>query len=111
MTFLPLAIVFGTMLFSVLILFAVRFYYKTKKRRTPFPDKLLRSPGQYILKQLDDLNEDILTTAFSIWLIPLILYSVHISQLYFGGKKDTLFHILLTSLVIIGFLIYGTVKF
>ena len=71
------------------ILYLFRFYQKQKRLRSPFTRDLLRSPGQSLLSRLDAINEDLAVYNTSALIVPLIIYSIHISMSYFGGVPET----------------------
>ena len=71
------------------ILYLFRFYQKQKKLRSPFTRDLLRSPGQSLLGKLDVINEDLMVYLLSATLVPLAIYSLHISISYFGISPKT----------------------
>lgn len=75
---------------------------KLKKRRSPFVGKFLRSPGESIRLQLEDLKDDVSFYLLSIMLLPIVIYSGVLSQAHFGNKafsfSSLLVLILLASL-------------
>jgi len=71
-------------------------YYKLKKRRSPFKDKFLRSPGEWLRGQLDDANTDLNVYLFSAFIAPLMFYSSILTQAYFSGKTLSLSLILIS---------------
>jgi hypothetical protein len=81
---------------SVAIFLAVGFgaahyhLWKNKKRWSPLTSKLLRSPGHQLVQELDDINFDITAALFAMWLIPLVMYTAHISGSYFSHQPESL---------------------
>jgi hypothetical protein len=97
-----LAVVFGIFYLTISIL---KFYHGRKKRRSPFTDRFLRSPGQSLLQKLDDINSDISAhLAFSI-ITPFMFYSMYMSEIYF--RKRPLFSSTLTAYIVVGAIFTG----
>ena len=100
LTFFPLIPTCFALIILYAIAFGVKSYFRHKKRRSPFPEKFLRNPGESLRKQIEKLNVDISCYAVCIIVIPMMLYSTHISELYFRGIKESISHI--TSTILIG---------
>ena len=97
-----IAVVSGIFYLTVSIL---KFYHGRKKRRSPFTDRFLRSPGQSLLQKLDDINSDISAhLAFSI-ITPFMFYSMYMSEIYF--RKRPLFSSTLTAYIVVGAIFTG----
>ena len=60
--------------------------YKLKKRRSPFKRNFLRSPGEGIRGQVDDVNVDLNVYLLAAVISPLILYSVILTHAYLGSR-------------------------
>jgi hypothetical protein len=90
---LLLALIPGGILLLVALPFAylARFIYERGKkgRRSPITGMLLRSPGQSILPQIDELTDDINGYLVCLILIPLGIFSFVIADLYFLGAKPS----------------------
>ncbi|MBT8368040.1 MAG: hypothetical protein KJP23_25380, partial [Deltaproteobacteria bacterium] len=74
-------------------------YYKLKKRRSPFVGNFLRSPGESIRKQLEDLSDDIIVYLIYAMFLPLVFYSGVLSQAYFGNRTPSLLFILIVIML------------
>jgi len=61
-------------------------YIKLKGRKHPFADNFLRSPGESLRRQLEDINLDLNLYLFSAFAVPLAIYAVVLTQAYFGGN-------------------------
>jgi len=61
-------------------------YYKLKKRKSPFKENFLRSPGERLRGQLDDINLDLNLFLFSAFTAPLAIYAALLTHAYFAGK-------------------------
>jgi len=64
---------------------ATYLYQRGKNgRRSPLTGKLLRSPGQSLIPQIEDITDDINGDLFSLFMVPLLIFSVFMIQLYLG---------------------------
>lgn len=75
-------------------------------RRTPITGLLLRSPGQSLLPQIEDLSDEINSELMGIFFVPPLMFGMLISELYFGILKATLSNIALIVLVSLFFVLY-----
>ena len=62
-------------------------YYKRKSKKNPFKGRHLRNPGESLQNKLYVIYDRLLSNVFYFMLIPFVLYSAHISQLYFSKAK------------------------
>lgn len=79
------------------------------KRRSPLNQMLLRGPGESLRTAVDDALLDMLMYAAMFPMIPLLIYSLHISQSYLGGAKETAVRIgvdVVVGLAAIGFFLF-----
>lgn len=65
------------------------WYRKRKPRRSPLTRSLLRSPGESLRQQIDDLTWDISTWLTLLMAMPLLLYAMYLSQLYLAGVRTS----------------------
>jgi hypothetical protein len=112
--FIPAVIVFISVgvLFSVISI--LKAYHRHKKRRSPFTAKFLRGPGQSLIEKLDDINEELSSYLAMMIAIPISLYALYISDLYFGNRPLSLNSGLLyivIGVLFIGYLIFKMVRF
>ncbi len=64
---------------------ATYLYQRGKKdRRSPLSGKLLRSPGQSLIPQIEDITDDINGDLFFLFMVPLTFFSIFMVQLYLG---------------------------
>jgi hypothetical protein len=84
--------------FGCMMAFLKLYELSRKGRRSPLTSQLMRSPGASLREQIDDLSNDILSYIVVIPIIPLSVYSVWLSQVYFGAAKASSF-LLLVCLV------------
>lgn len=76
------------------------------KRRSPLSQMLLRGPGESLRNELDAAGDDLLVNMVMLPVLPLLIYSLHVSQSYFLGEKES---VLRTSLTI--FACVGTISY
>lgn len=70
-----------------LLLWAKKF--RTRKRRSPLTEKLLRGPGETLRRELEDVLWDFSAYLAMLWAIPLLVLAIFLSQSHFGGTQDT----------------------
>jgi Nuclease-related domain len=71
---------------------------KLKKRKSPFPENFLRTPGERLRSRMQNINDDINVYLCSAFLSPMIIYSGLITLSYFGNKTPSLPFILMIIL-------------
>jgi hypothetical protein len=116
---LPISLIPAVIVFiSIGVLFSVisilKTYHRHKKRRSPFTAKFLRGPGQSLIEKLDDINEELSSYLAMMIAIPISLYALYISDLYFGNRPLSLNSGLLyivIGVLFIGYLIFKMVRF
>ncbi len=104
--YLPIIFIGCIFFLLVAILFILKKYHESKKRRSPFTDKFLRSPGESLNRKIMEINDEIITCLVWVMTIPLMLYSTYISMLYFRSLQPSLSTIALICILGIGFIIY-----
>jgi len=82
--FLPAIFIWGIFFILMPLLFIFKKYHGTKKRRSPFTDNFLRSPGESLSRQIMEINDKIITYFVWVFTAPIILYSTYISMLHFS---------------------------
>lgn len=108
-TLLPMAI----MLVALMAIFAPLAIWKRNRQRTrrsPLVNQLLRSPGESLRKDIEDINFDLAALIVYTPLILVVVFASHISASYLGGQPETLFRIFLSSVLGLGVLTYGLIK-
>jgi hypothetical protein len=77
--------------------FLVLYVYgrSKKNRRSPLSSKLLRSPGQRLIAQIEDVSEEINSEILSLFLIPMLFLTTFMPQLYLGRISLNLTTVLL----------------
>ncbi|BCM24156.1 hypothetical protein ZMTM_04150 [Methyloradius palustris] len=94
----------------IAIVYGLVFFKKRNvaKRRNPITRDLLRSPGESLRIELDDVSVDLMLNMAVTPLIPLILYSGYLSNVVFGNIKwGDLFSIVFYTLVGLGATLYS----
>ncbi len=112
-TLIPAIILLAVLLVTSSAHFIWRRYNRNKKKRSPFTDNFLRSPGQSLLEQLNVINGEISLNFLYVVTIPILFYATHISQSYFGGTDETQSRILatlITGILFSAFFIFKLVK-
>lgn len=74
-----------------------------QRKRSPISRQLLRSPGESLRKELDDRMWDVMGYLMGLMLIPLALYSTHMTQAYIDGRPPGL-PIILVAVGLLAFL-------
>jgi hypothetical protein len=96
----------------VVLMFAVAYpaiwlnRLQQRRKRSPLTSELLRSPGESLRMQIDDLNDKIDTALFGVSAIPISLYAMWLSQVYFKMMENTFSNAALYLVIAVGFLIY-----
>ena len=95
---LPLVLVAIGIVPILICLVSLKIIHRQRQRyRTPFTQKLERTPGGSLLRQIDDLSEEIIIQTVSLIVLPVFLYASYITHLYAtGNKADPLSIIFLT---------------
>ncbi len=96
---IPLVIFFASLCVPLSIVFCIR--YQRRRRRTPLTVQLLRSPGESLSKQIEDLTEDLDTYLTFFTLIPLLCFSSYLSMRYLGNQKVSWLAVLIPYAAII----------
>ena len=102
---------------SVGILFSLisilKVYHRHKKRRSPFTNKFLRGPGQSLIAKLDDINDELFAYLAMMIAMPITLYALYISDLYFQKRPLSLSSALVYIIggaLLFGYLIFKMVQ-
>lgn len=103
LTFIPALIIIAS--FVIFLLFLKVYQLSRRGRRTPLTRELLRSPGESLRNQIEDLSIDFDSYLMMLFISPLIIYSSFLSQ----KESNTNISVLLlaiVSLVFFTFFIY-----
>jgi hypothetical protein len=73
--YLDLVIAICAFMIPLLFLSFYRRRHAGKNKRAPFTDRFLRSPGQSLFDQIQELNEDLIYYFFSVSIIPVLFTS------------------------------------
>jgi hypothetical protein len=104
--YLPEIFIGGIYFLLATVLFVFRKYQQTKKRRSPFTDKFLRSPGESLNRKITEVNDEIMTYFVWVVTVPMMLFSTYISMLYFNKLQPKTSTITLVCILGGGFTIY-----
>lgn len=69
-------------------------------RRSPLTRNLLRNPGDSLRPQLEDLALDMLGLWCLLLMIPLVVYSMWVTELHFGSGRVTSFTLAVHAVLI-----------
>ena len=112
-TFIPLLLMFC----GIGVMVAVAYVWKRKQdrkhRQSPLTQDLMRPPGYSLQLKVNELNDEVSFSFILMLLTPFLLYSLHLSQSYFGGVPESLprtIILLIVSLMAIAFLGYRLTK-
>ena len=108
--YFPVILFFVILLILTVVLHFYRKINRLKKRRSPFTHNLLRSPGESLIRKLDNINIEINVYSFSLILIPLLIYSLTLSFSYHKGKSISLFDVYASAIIGFTFIIYLLTK-
>jgi len=104
--YFPIIFIWGIYFLLAAVLFFLKKYHGSKKRRPPFTDKFLRSPGESLNRKIMEINDEIITCLVGVFTVPLLLYSTYISMLHFSSLQPSLSTIALICILGVGFIIY-----
>src|SRR3569833_2566186 len=97
----------------LLVLFFFLRRCENGKKRSPLSRNLLRSPDDSLRKKYDDLIRNIAVDLTALPLLPLLLYTIHLTQSYLLNQVETVFRICLTvglSLIVFLYLVYKLIN-
>jgi hypothetical protein len=97
LTIIPVVIFLG----MTLIIFGVVSLFRAgeKGRRSPLTSELLRSPGESLRAQIEDISLNVDSLLVVIVTIPVVVYSTYLSQMYFVSNKQSSFSIIIYLLL------------
>ena len=108
--YFPVIFVFVIPLILTAVLHFYRKINRLRKQRSSFTQNLLRSPGQSLIHQLDNINIEINVYLVSLILIPLLIYSVTLSFSDHKGRSINLFDVYASAIIGFTFIIYFLTK-
>lgn len=83
---------------------------RRRARRSPLVTHLLRSPGESLRNEIDEINFDLAALVVYTPLIVVLVFASHVSTSYIGGQPETLFRYALSSVLGVGTLGFGFIK-
>jgi len=107
---IPAVVMLASMGLALGAVYSFKFLAKKKKRKNPLTSNLLRSPGESLREKIEDLNDDLMLNFVLIALMPLLVYSMHISESYLTGTKETTFRVTLSILLAVSFTVFPLYK-
>jgi len=106
----PIILVITIFFLPWFFLFALRKYYRHKNLRLPSTQSLLRSPGQSLLKEIDNLNREITIYGIYLFFASILFFATYLAYLYFAKKTPSLLGFGLTVTAISGPVVYSFYK-
>ena len=86
---IPLAIILIIYFFIIVLSW---FLKRTRRgKRNPLTIQLLRSPGESLRSQIEDLSYDANSYLMLMFFMPFVIFAIYLSQTYLGGAKTSLF--------------------
>ena len=104
--YFPILLFFVILLVTATVLHFYRKINRLKKRRSPFTQNLLRSPGESLIRKLDSINIEINVYLISLVSVPLLIYSAILSISYYKGKSIHLIDVYGSTIIGFAFIIY-----
>jgi hypothetical protein len=99
----PLLVLVGGMATCVFSILLWRRRSRHNLRRSPLTRGLLRTPGHSLRLAIEEVQIEISGLAASFALIPVGIYSIHLSQSYFAGTPETMFRGISSILITMAF--------
>ena len=98
------------MLCALGAVYTFKWFAQKKKRKNPLTSKLLRSPGESLRGKIEDLSDDLMVQFVLVAVMPLLVYSMHISHSYLRETTETTFRLTLSILLAILFTVFPLYK-
>jgi hypothetical protein len=89
---MPILVFFLLPILMVALLWVSKWRRKMTGRRPPFEDRLLRSPGEGLRRQISDTSDDVTAYMICLSVFPLLLYCIYLSGI--GRQLNLLLWIL-----------------
>lgn len=109
-TYLPVVMMLSGFLLILILQYFIREHYRLKNQRLPFTQRLLRSPGQSLLKEIESINQEVTVYAVTLFIAPVCAYAFYISSMYFKDQSGTLGGAVLMGVIFLGFVSYNSYK-
>lgn len=111
MNFLIVAVIAAVPIFLAVACIQVwHWYRKRKPRRSPLTRALLRSPGESLRRQVDDLTWDISMWLALLIVLPLMFYAAYLSQASPFGIKVSALYMTIAALIADGYALYRLIQ-
>lgn len=95
---------------AIACLRAWHWYQKRKPLRSPLTRALLRSPGETLRRQVDDLTWDISTWLMLLMLVPLGFYATYLSQTNLVGAHVSPLLFAIAAIAALGYALYRLIR-
>jgi len=105
--FIPFLIIAAAILSAIIVVHIFRYRIAGKGLRSPFTQNLERCPGQSLLKRLDELSEEVSIQTAALLTVPMAIYAVYMSYLYFGRHPFHKTEAVATAGIAVAFVAYS----
>ncbi len=85
---MPLLVFIAPTLLIVILIKVFEWQSKKSRKRNPLTSDLLRGPGEALREKINDLHSDLLTYMQLMYLLPLMIFSMAISQQLYGKSPS-----------------------
>jgi len=87
----------------------LKLYFQKEQRkpvRRPFTQEFMRLPGQSLNEKIEATKEEFDTNLLIMIFMPVIMFSIHLSQFYFGEAPESWSRISASFIIVTGIVIY-----
>jgi len=87
----------------------LKFYFQLEQKkpvRRPFTREFMRLPGQSLSEKIETTKEEFDTNLLIMIFMPVIMFSMHLSQSYFGDAPESWSRISVSVIMVTGVVIY-----
>jgi len=109
-TYLPAVMMLSGFLLILILQYFIREHYRLKKQRLPFTQRLLRSAGQSLLKEIDSINQEVTVWVVTLCIAPVYTYAFYISSMYFQNQPGTHGEAVMMGVIFLGFVSYNSYR-
>jgi len=103
--FVPAAIFIASLIVPLSIVLWIR--HQRRERRSPLTVQLLRSPGESLARQIDEISDELDVQFSIITIVPLLCFSMYLSMRYLGNLRISWIVFLFMC---VGFMSYYSIK-
>ncbi|MGE5258383.1 MAG: nuclease-related domain-containing protein [Hyphomicrobiales bacterium] len=108
--YLSVVMMLSGFLLILILQYFIREHYRLKQQRLPFTKRLLRLPGQSLLKAIDSINQEATIWAVTLFIAPVYAYAFYTSSMYFKDQATTQAEAVMMGVILLCFVIYNSYK-